>query len=86
MKICGSQFVNINVSPSSQWGELHLTFGNHQLFASFDNHNLMMIMTMSVIWFAVFTYCDAIHFGENQVMVNVYPSLNNLASIQWVNQ
>ena len=38
MKICGSQFVNINVSPSSQWGELHLTFGNHQLFANFDNH------------------------------------------------
>ena len=30
MKICGSQFVNINVSPSSQWGELPLTFGNHQ--------------------------------------------------------
>ena len=53
---------------------------------------LMMIMTMSVIWFALFTYCDAMvniqsfHFGENQVMVNVYPSLNNLASIQWVNQ
>ena len=38
MKICGSQFVNINVSPSSQWGELHLTFGNHHLFANFDNH------------------------------------------------